>query len=105
MKKILLLVALIATLSGTPGITPSMQTLIQKGIQELADEDGADLPGQTLAAVGVYGFWNDYMNTGDRAAVEAVLPAIKEYLETCKEGEDGLLEWDDGDGSQDKRLL
>ena len=87
MKKILLLVALIATLSGTPGkkaarmedgLTPSMQTLIQKGIQELADADGEDLPGQTLAAVGVYGFWNDYMNTGDRTVVETVLPAIKE---------------------------
>ena len=106
--------------------TPSLHALIRKGIRELCDWQkpdgrlyspipgnyGAELPCQMLAAVGVYGFWTYYMNTGDRATIEYVLPAIKEYLETYHVGEDGLLEWHEGEWNwgdwgynKDMRLL
>lgn len=118
----------IVTISGEAfyTFTPSLHALIRKGMRELVDwqrpDDilfspipgnyGVELPCQMLAAIGVYGFWNYYMNTGDRATIEYVLPAIKRYLETYKVGEDGLLEWHDGDwnwgdwgDNKDMRLL
>ena len=121
MKKTFLIVALLAAIFGGHDMkaapaaavfTPSPDTLIQKGIQELDENNSVELPCQMLAAIGVYGFWNYYMNTGDRATVEYVLPAIKKYLETYRVGEDGLLEWHDGDWNwgdwgenKDMRLL
>ena len=66
--------------------------LIRKGILELCrfqrDTDdclhspipgtyNAELPAQMLAAIGLYGFWNYYMNTGDRATIEAAYPHVR----------------------------
>jgi beta-glucosidase-like glycosyl hydrolase len=106
--------------------SPSLHALIRKGIRQLCDwqrpDDiifspipgnyGVELPCQMLAAVGRYGFWTYYMNTGDKATIEYVYPAVKRYLATYHFGPDGLLEWHDGDwnwgdwgSNRDMRLL
>ncbi|MBR1927913.1 MAG: glycoside hydrolase family 3 C-terminal domain-containing protein [Bacteroidales bacterium] len=106
--------------------SPSLHALVRKGIRELADwqrdDDiifspipgnyGVELPCQMLAAVGRYGIWTYYMNTGDKATVEKVYPAVKRYLATYKTGSDGFLEWHEGDwnwgdwgNNRDMRLL
>ena len=106
--------------------SPSLHLLVRKGIRELCDwqrpDDilfspipgnyGVELPCQMLAAVGRYGFWTYYMNTGDKATIEYVYPAVRRYLATYHVGSDGLLEWHDGDwnwgdwgSNRDMRLL
>ncbi|MBR4166421.1 MAG: glycoside hydrolase family 3 C-terminal domain-containing protein [Bacteroidales bacterium] len=106
--------------------SPSLHALIRKGIRELCDWQrpdnilfspipgnyGVELPCQMLAAVGRYGFWTYYMNTGDKATIEYVYPAVRRYLDTYHVGKDGLLEWHDGDwnwgdwgDNRDMRLL
>lgn len=106
--------------------SPSLHALVRKGIRELCDwqrpDDiifspipgnyGVELPCQMLAAVGRYGFWTYYMNTGDKETIEYVYPAVKRYLATYKIGADGLTEWHDGDwnwgdwgDNRDMRLL
>ncbi len=103
----------IVTISGEVFYTYSLplQALVRKGIHELVDwqrpDDilfspipgnyGTELPCQMLAAVGHYGMWNYYMNTGDKEIIEYVFPAVKRYLATYQEGEDGMLAWHDGD--------
>jgi len=62
-------------------LSPSAATITKKGILELINwqrEDGTiyspipegnwnkELPGQMLASIGYYGFWNYYLNTGDK---------------------------------------
>ena len=106
--------------------SPSLYLLIRKGIRELVDwqrpDDilfspipgnyGVELPCQMLAAVGRYGIWTYYMNTGDLETVRHAFPIIKKYLATYHIGPDGLVEWHDGDwnwgdwgGNRDMRLL
>jgi beta-glucosidase-like glycosyl hydrolase len=106
--------------------SPSLHALVRKGIRELAswqrDDDilfspipgnyGVELPCQMLAAVGPYGFWTYYMNTGDKETIKQVLPAVEKYLATYKIGSDGITEWHDGDwnwgdwgDNRDMRLL
>ncbi len=106
--------------------SPSLHALVRKGIRELCDwqrpDDiifspipgnyGVELPCQMLAAVGRYGFWTYYMNTGDKETIEHVYPAVKRYLATYKMGTDGLTEWHEGDwnwgdwgDNRDMRLL
>ena len=106
--------------------SPSLYLLIRKGMRELADwqrpDDilfspipgnyGVELPCQMLAAVGRYGFWTYYMNTGDLETIAHVYPAVKRYLATYEKGPDGLMAWHDGDwnwgdwgGNRDMRLL
>jgi hypothetical protein len=106
--------------------SPSIYSLIRKGIRELCDwqrpDDilfspipsnyGVELPCQMLAAVGRYGIWNYYMNTGDLETVRHAYPIVKKYLATYHIGKDGLLEWHDGDwnwgdwgDNRDMRLL
>ena len=80
--------------------------LIRKAIDNLVDwqkPDGVlyspvpagswnkELPGQMLASIGNYGFWNYYLNTGDRATIAHAYPAVKRYLALWKLGPDGLL--------------
>lgn len=88
----------------------SLHALIRKGIRELVDwqrEDGilhspipgnydAELPCQMLAAVGYYGIWTYYLNTGDRETVEYVYPSVKRYLATYQLDDDGLVAWHQG---------
>ena len=106
--------------------SPSLYSLIRKGIRELCDWQrpdnilyspipgnyGAELPCQMLAAVGRYGIWNYYMNTGDLETIRYAYPAVKRYLDTYHIGPDGLVAWHQGDwnwgdwgDNRDMRLL
>jgi len=58
-----------------------------------------ELPRQMLASVGLYGFWNYYLYSGDRATIEEVYPSVKSYLNVWKLSEKGLAihrtgQWD-----------
>lgn len=105
----------------------SAHALMRKAMLELAawqKPDGAlfspvpagnydnELPGQMLASVGHYGFWNYYMNTGDAETVAAVYPAVKKYLALWSLDATGLTEfrqggwtWGDWGDNRDIRLL
>ena len=61
-----------------------------------------ELPMQMLLSIGEKGFWNYYMQTGDRAAIERSYPAIARYLALWSFDENGLAihrpgGWDWGD--------
>ncbi len=90
--------------------------LMRKGILELCafqNEKGiihspipgiytAELPAQMLSSVGLYGFWNYYMNTGDVETIRTAYPHVRTYLNVWKTEEGGLTaerhgEWDWGD--------
>ena len=89
----------------------SLHSLVRKGIHELLDwqrengKIGAPIPGihngelpcQMLAAVGKYGIWTYYLNTGDLATIEHVYPGIKKYLARYTIGPDGMTEYYKGD--------
>lgn len=104
----------------------SLHSLIRKGIHELCDwqrEDSVlfspipgryrtELPCQMLAAVGRYGFWTYYMNTGDLATIKHVYPAVRRYLAIYKTEPNGLIAfhkgdwtWGDWGDNKDMRLL
>ena len=84
---------------------------MSKGIKELIawqHSDGAlsspipagnydsELPGQMLASIGYYGFWNYYMNTGDRETIAQVYPGVKRYLELWTLDSTGLTNFRGG---------
>lgn len=100
--------------------------LMAKAIRELIGwqrEDGVlhapipgnykqELPGQILASIGYYGFWNYYINTGDRRLLEEMYPAVKKYLSLWKTDESGLTElrkggwfWGDWGSNKDMHLI
>ena len=56
-----------------------------------------ELPGQMLASIGEYGFWNYYMNTADLATLEYVYPHVKKYLDVWELDETGLTKFREGD--------
>jgi hypothetical protein len=107
--------------------SPSVHDLMRKAILELAawqKSDGAlfspipagnyssELPGQMLAAIGRYGFWNYYMNTGDKRTIEQVYPVVKRYLSLYTTDETGLTaarkggwNWGDWGSQKDMRLI
>jgi len=87
-------------------LDPKSRFLTQKGILELigwqredntifspipAGNWGRELPGQMLASIGYYGFWNYYINTGDKATIAKVYDAVKRYLDIWKLDENGVL--------------
>lgn len=105
----------------------SVHALMRKGIYELVNWQKADgvlyapipsgnsdseLPGQTLASIGYYGFWNYYMNTGDEQTIRDVYPAVKKYLRLWTQDDIGLTDirkggwmWGDWGDHRDIRLL
>lgn len=105
----------------------SVHDLMKKGIHELIawqKEDGAlhspipegnygtELPDQMLAAIGHYGFWNYYMNTGDKQTIEDVYPGVKKYLSLWSLDDTGLTAfravgwtWGDWGDNRDIRLI
>lgn len=106
--------------------TPSVNALTRKAIRQLVSwqrPDGAlfapipgnytsELPGQMLASIGKYGFWNYYMNTGDADTVKFAYPAVKKYLSLWTLDSTGLTEfrkggwsWGDWGENRDKRLI
>ncbi len=87
-------------------LDPDSRFLTQKGILELINwqrEDstifspipagnwGRELPGQMLASIGYYGFWNYYINTGDKETIAKVYDGVKRYLDIWKLDENGVL--------------
>ena len=50
-----------------------------------------ELPGQMLASVGYYGFWNYYMHTGDIETLKNVYAPVRKYLSLWKIKEDGAV--------------
>jgi hypothetical protein len=87
-------------------LDPESRFLTQKGILELINwqrEDntifspvpagnwGRELPGQMLASIGYYGFWNYYMNTGDKETIAKVYDGVKRYLDIWELDENGVL--------------
>ena len=50
-----------------------------------------ELPMQMLASIGEQGFWNYYLQTGDREAMVKAYPAVKRYLALWQLGADGLV--------------
>ena len=104
----------------------STHALMNKAIHELCAhqaEDGTlhspipgvyakELPGQMLASVGRYGFWNYYMNTGDLQTIKDVYPAVKRYLSVWQTDDTGLTvyrkggwAWGDWGDNKDKTLI
>ncbi|MDR1369212.1 MAG: glycoside hydrolase [Dysgonamonadaceae bacterium] len=108
-------------------LSPSSADITKKGMLELINwqrKDGTiyspipegnwnrELPGQMLAAVGYYGFWNYYLNTGDKETIEKVYDGVKRYLDVWKLKADGTLVeryggwyWGDWGIKIDKQLL
>ena len=108
-------------------LSPSSSTITQKGILELINwqrEDGTlfspvpagnwnkELPGQMLASIGYYGFWNYYLNTGDKETIAKVYKGVKRYLDVWKLNSSGVLAerqgdwyWGDWGRKVDKQLL
>ena len=104
----------------------STHALMNKAIHELCAhqaEDGTlhspipgvyakELPGQMLASVGRYGFWNYYMNTGDLETIRNAYPAVKRYLDVWETDSTGLTvyrkggwSWGDWGDNKDKTLI
>ena len=104
----------------------SVYSLMRKAIRELClwrSPDGAlhspipgnykaELPGQMLAAIGPYGFWNYYMNTGDKETLAFAYPYVRDYLALWTTDATGLTEfrnggwnWGDWGDEKDMRLI
>ena len=106
--------------------SPSINLLVRKGLRELVDwarPDGAlhspipgnyepELPGQMLAAIGRYGLWTYYMDTGDIETLRYCYPAVKKYLNLWTLDDTGLVNfrsggwsWGDWGNDKDMRLI
>ncbi len=104
----------------------STHALMKKAIDELCAhqaEDGtlhspipgvytSELPGQMLASVGRYGFWNYYMNTDDLETIRNAYPAVKRYLDVWETDSTGLTiyrkggwSWGDWGDNKDRALI
>jgi len=98
-------------------LNPNSHLLMKKGMYELIGwqkKDGSlyspipssnwdkELPDQMLTAIGQYGFWNYYTNTGDKKPIEDLYEGVKRYLSIWTINEDGsikfrLAAWNWGD--------
>lgn len=61
-----------------------------------------ELPGQMLASIGYFGFWNYYLNTGDIQTIKDLYPGVKKYMNIWQKESDGTIkfragEWTWGD--------
>lgn len=87
-------------------LSPSSSLLTQKAILEVMNwqrKDGTifspipagnwniELPQHQLLAIGDFGFWNYYMNTGDKETIEKVYDRVKRYIDLWKLDKNGLL--------------
>lgn len=87
-------------------LSPSSSNITKKGMLELINwqrEDGTifspvpagnydrELPGQMLASIGYYGFWNYYQNTGDKETIERIYDGVKRYLGVWGLDKNGIL--------------
>jgi len=118
----------LVTLQGEAFYTTSrsVDALIEKAIRQLCEYQRPDstifspipgnydseLPAQMLSAIGRYGIWTYYMNTGDRKTLEFAYPYVKKYLGIWKLDETGLTAyrkggwpWGDWGKNIDLRLI
>jgi hypothetical protein len=72
----------------------------------------AELPGQMLASIGYYGFWNYYLNTGDLQTIADLYPGVKRYMALWQRLPDGTMQdrqggwyWGDWGSQIDKSAL
>jgi alpha-L-rhamnosidase len=87
-------------------LSTSSHKLMKKGMYELIGwqrPDGSiyapvpssnwekELPGQMLASVGKYGFWNYYLNTGDLETIADLYPGVKRYMSVWEKAPDGTM--------------
>lgn len=108
-------------------LSPPAADLTKKGMLELINWQRPDsviyapvpagnwdreLPGQMLASIGKYGFWNYYLNTGDKQTISEVYEGVKKYLDIWKLQDNGILVerqgdwyWGDWGVKIDKQLL
>lgn len=88
--------------------------LLKKGMYELINWQRADstlfspvpagnwskeLPVQMLASVGYYGFWNYYLNTGDKQSMQDLYQGVRKYLKIWQTHDDGSIVFRKGDWS------
>ena len=107
--------------------SPSAHALMKKAIYELvgwqkkngvlyapipSGSSDTELPGQSLASIGRYGFWNYYLNTGDKQTIVDVYPKVKKYLGLWQLDDTGLTAfrsggwtWGDWGDHRDIRLI
>ena len=71
-----------------------------------------ELPVQMLATIGMSGIWTYYLHSGDRAAIVAAYPHVKDYLSIWKVDANGLVvhragdwDWSDWGNNIDAPLL
>ncbi len=69
----------------------------------------SELPGQMLASVGYYGFWNYYLHTGDLKTIADLYDGVMRYLSVWKVRTDGSLiyrggDWNWGDWGEQKDM-
>lgn len=89
-------------------LDPQSALLMKKGMYELIGwqkKDGSlyspipssnwdkELPEQMLAAIGQYGFWNYYMNTGDKKPIEDLYEGVIRYLSVWNINADGTIKY------------
>lgn len=108
-------------------LSPSSHLLMKKGMYELINwqrPDGVlyapvpsgnwenELPGQILASIGYYGFWNYYMNTGDLTAISDLYDGVARYMSLWQREKDGTIiprqggwHWGDWGENIDKKAL
>jgi alpha-L-rhamnosidase len=71
-----------------------------------------ELPIQMLTSVGYYGFWNYYLNTGDKRTIAELYSGVRKYLKIWKTNSDGSIQfrkggwsWGDWGNEIDMELL
>jgi len=102
-------------------LCPQSHLLFRKGMYELIGFQRADsslfspvpsanwekeLPSQMLSSVGYYGFWNYYLNTGDRQTIADLYGGVRKYLQIWKINDRGTVvcrpgEWTWGDWGEE----
>ncbi|MFR8835075.1 alpha-L-rhamnosidase C-terminal domain-containing protein [Bacteroides nordii] len=107
--------------------SPTAHALMKKAIYELvgwqkkngvlyapipSGRSDTELPGQSLASIGRYGFWNYYLNTGDKQTIVDAYPKVKKYLGLWQLDDTGLTAfrsggwtWGDWGDHRDIRLI
>lgn len=93
-------------------LCPKSHLLMKKGMYELMRWQRADgtifspipasnyqteLPGQMLASIGYYGFWNYFLNTGDTATIADLYDSVKRYLAVWEYNDDGTIKFRSGE--------
>ncbi len=105
-------------------LCPKSHRLFRKGMYELigwqrpdstlfspipSGNCNAELPCQMLTSIGYYGFWNYYLNTGDKQTIADLYDGVRKYMKVWKINERGTVvfrpgEWTWGDWGTDRDL-